>query len=64
MINLIINLIREIGNMWSLALLLAAAGTLLWFIYVVVLRKILRARRISHLRSKRLLDEATDRNDL
>jgi len=57
-----LDLLKNIANLWSLSLLLAAAVTLLWFIYFVFLRKILRARRISVAREKRLLREAAHRS--
>jgi hypothetical protein len=38
-----------------------AAGTLLWFLYWIYLRRILRARRIAHARDKRMLREAAER---
>jgi len=57
-----LTLLKNIANLWSLSLLLAAAVTLLWFIYTVFLRKILRARRISAAREKRLLREAAQRS--
>ena len=57
-----ITLLKNIANLWSLSLLIAAAATLLWFIYAVFLRKILRARRISVAREKRLLREAAQRS--
>jgi hypothetical protein len=56
-----LDLLKNIANLWSLSLLLAAAITLLWFIYAVFLRKVLRARRISVAREKRLLREAAHR---
>jgi hypothetical protein len=57
-----LNLLKNIANLWSFSLLLAAVVTLLWFIYAVFLRKILRARRISIAREKRLLREAAQRS--
>jgi hypothetical protein len=56
-----INLLRNIANLWSFSLLLAAAATLLWFVYSVFLRKVVRAKRISSARSNRLLREASER---
>jgi len=56
-----INLLKSIVNFWGLALLLVVAGTLLWFIYTVCLRKLIRARKISGARAKRLLREAAGR---
>jgi hypothetical protein len=57
-----LSLLKNIANLWSFSLLLAAAVSLLWFIYAVFLRKILRARRISVAREKRLLREAAQRS--
>jgi len=57
------NFIRDIANVWSFVLLLAVAVTLLWFIYAVCLRKIIRVRRISSAREKRLLHNAASRDD-
>ncbi len=56
-----INLLKNIANLWSFALLMAAALTLLWFVYAVFLKKLVRAKRISSARSKRLLREASER---
>ena len=41
---------------------LAAAITLLWFLYKVFLRPLLRTIRIRHLRERRLIDEAATRS--
>jgi hypothetical protein len=57
-----VTLLKNIANVWSFSLLLAAAATLLWFIHAVFLRKIFRARRISVAREKRLLREAAHRS--
>ncbi|MGH9528416.1 MAG: hypothetical protein ACRD2S_00685 [Terriglobales bacterium] len=57
-----ISLLRSIANIWSLALLLVVAVTLLWFIYAVCVRKIIRARKIAGARLKRLLREAAERS--
>ncbi len=54
--------LNQAGSLWSLALLVATAGTLLWFVYWVFLRRLLRVRRIARIRSKRLLNEAADRD--
>ncbi|MGH9510576.1 MAG: hypothetical protein ACRD2U_00415 [Terriglobales bacterium] len=59
-----LNFLRSIANVWSFALLLAVVVTLLRFIYAVYLKKIIRARRISSARSKRLLREAADRREI
>ena len=49
--------LRNIAALWNALLVLAAALTLVSFVYWVFLRKLLRARRISNLRMKRLMDE-------
>ena len=41
----------------SVALLLAAIATLLWFLYWFFLRRLLRARRIANARFKRMMRE-------
>lgn len=51
------DLLAGIANWWSLALILGSAGTLLWFIYSLWFRRILRARRIANIRLKRMLEE-------
>jgi hypothetical protein len=48
---------RGFTNLWSLGLLLAAGLTLLWFIYSVCLRRLLRMRRIANIRLRRMLSE-------
>jgi flagellar biogenesis protein FliO len=47
-----------IGN---LILLLGVIAMLSWFLYRFGLRRIIRARRISHARERRLLQEAAER---
>jgi hypothetical protein len=53
----ITELFRGFTNLWSLGLLLAAGLTLLWFIYSVCLRRLLRMRRIANIRLRRMLSE-------
>jgi len=53
----IVDIVRSIANFWTVGLILATAGTLLWFIYWVYLRKLLRVRRIANLRLRRMLEE-------
>jgi hypothetical protein len=55
------NLFSGLATLWYLALLVLAVGTLLWFFYWIYLRRILRARRITHARDKRMLREAAER---
>lgn len=51
----------NLAALGNLMLLLAAAGILSWFLYWFGLRRIIRARRISHARDRRLLQEAAER---
>jgi hypothetical protein len=53
----IVDIIRSIANLWTVGLILATAGTLLWFVYWIYFRKLLRVRRIANLRLRRMLDE-------
>jgi hypothetical protein len=55
------NFFSGVAALWELAVLVLAAGTLLWFFYWIYLRRILRARRIAHARDKRMLREAAER---
>lgn len=58
----VIPFLRQLSVVWNFLLLIVAAGTLLWFVYWVGLRRILRAKRISSIRWKRLMDEAAARD--
>jgi len=51
------DLFRGFTNLWSLGLLLAAGLTLVWFVYSVCLRRLLRVRRIANIRLRRMLRE-------
>jgi hypothetical protein len=53
----ITELFRGFTNLWSVGLLLAAGLTLLWFVYSVCLRRLLRVRRIANIRLRRMLSE-------
>jgi hypothetical protein len=55
--QIIVDALHALANFWNLALLLAVAVTLLWFIYRVFLRKLIRARRIANLRLARMMRE-------
>jgi len=46
---------------WNLILLLAAGGTLAWFLYWFGLRRLIRAKRIAGARERRMLREAAER---
>jgi len=52
-----VELVRWVANVWSLGLVLAAMGTLAWFVYAVFLRRYWRMRRIANFRLKRMLAE-------
>jgi hypothetical protein len=51
----------NLAALGNLLLLLAAGAILFWFVYWFGLRRIIRARRISHARDRRLLREAAER---
>lgn len=51
------DLFRGFANLWSLGLVIAAAASLLWFVYSICLRRLLRVRRIANIRLRRLLSE-------
>jgi hypothetical protein len=59
--NIFLTLLGHLENIGSLLLFIAMAATLLWFTYWVLLRRVFRAWRISRIRSRRLLAEATRR---
>jgi hypothetical protein len=50
-------LLRGVANWWSLALVLGSVSVLLWFVYSICLRRLLRVRRIANIRLKRILEE-------
>jgi hypothetical protein len=54
-------LLSNAAALWNLALLLAAIGTLVWFLYWFGLRRLIRARRIATSRDRRMLREAAER---
>jgi hypothetical protein len=54
-------LLNSLAALWNLFLLAAFAVALLVFLYRVFLRKLLRIRKISIIRSKRELREAAER---
>jgi hypothetical protein len=47
--------------LWNLILLLVVIGTLGWFLYWFLLRRLVRARRIAGFRERRMLREAAER---
>ena len=54
-------LLSNAAAIWNLILLLAAGGTLAWFLYWFILRRLIRARRIAGARERRMLREAAER---
>ena len=55
-------ILSNLAAVWNLILLLAAVGTLTWFLYWFGLRRVIRARRIAGARERRLLREAAERH--
>jgi hypothetical protein len=54
----VVDLVRWLANVWSLALIVAVAATLAWFVYSIFLRRLLRVRRIANIRLRRILEES------
>ena len=59
--NILLIMWAHLENIGSLLLLAGTAGALLWFVYWVFLRRLLRVWRIARIRSRRLLIEASTR---
>lgn len=53
--------LSNLAASWNLLILAVSVVTLGTFFYSFVLRRVLRARRIAHLRERRLLLEAAER---
>ena len=53
----LLDLLRGIANLWSLALIVAVVITLAWFVYTIFLKRWLRVRRIANIRLRRMLEE-------
>ena len=53
--------VENLAAIGNLVLWLLAAGTLAWFLFYFLLRRLLRARRIAHARERRMLREAAER---
>jgi hypothetical protein len=51
----------NLAAVWSLLLLVAVIGTLVWFFYWFFLRRMIRIRRIANARLKRMMREAAER---
>lgn len=55
------SILSNAAALWNLILLLAVIGTLVWFLYGFVFRRLVRARRIAGARDRRMLREAAER---
>jgi hypothetical protein len=55
------SILNNLAAIWNLLLLIAAIGTLVWFLYWFGLRRLIRARKIAGARDRRLLREAAER---
>ena len=53
----LVELLRGLANLWGLGLVVAVAATLVWFVYSVFLKRLLRVRRIANIRLRRMLEE-------
>lgn len=53
----LVDVIHNLLALASVALLLIAIGTLIWFFYWFFLRRLLRARRIANARFRRMMRE-------
>jgi hypothetical protein len=56
--NRVLAILRNVLALSNLALFLFAAAALAWFLYAVILRRMLRARRIANARMRRMMREA------
>ena len=59
--NILLTLWEHLENIGLLLLFAGTAAALLWFVYWVFLRRLLRVWRIARIRSRRLLIEASTR---
>src|SRR3954447_26355447 len=57
------DVIHNLLALASVALLLVAIGTLVWFFYWFFLRRLLRARRIGNARFRRMMREREERGN-
>ena len=57
------DVIHNVLALASVALLLVAIGTLLWFFYWFFLRRLLRARRIANARFRRMMREREEQGN-
>ena len=57
------DVIHTLLSLASVALLLLAIGTLVWFFYWFFLRRLLRARRIANARFRRMMREREEQGN-
>jgi peptidoglycan/LPS O-acetylase OafA/YrhL len=55
------NFLYNFAAFWNLLLLVATVAVLSWFVYWLLLRRLMRARRIAGARERRMLREAAER---
>ena len=55
------SVLNNLAALWNLLLLLATIAVLGWFVYWILLRRLIRARRIAGARERRMLREAAER---
>jgi len=55
-----VEFLRWLANVWSLGVLVVIAGTLLWFVYWVFLRRLWRAKHIANIRLRRMMESRED----
>ena len=53
----LLDLLHGIANLWGLGLIVAVVITLAWFVYSIFLKRLLRVRRITNIRLRRMLEE-------
>jgi hypothetical protein len=58
-----LSLIHNLLTLFAVLLVFVALGTLLWFLYFFVWRRIMRARRIANIRFRRLMTERETEHD-
>jgi hypothetical protein len=57
------NILSNLAAIWNLLLLMGVGAVLIWFFYWFGLRRLIRARRITGARDRRLLREAAERHE-
>lgn len=57
------NVLHTFFALSNLTIFMFAAAVLAWFVYAVILRRILRARRIANARMRRMMRESANRQN-